>query len=51
MRRHFLAFYKVAKYRGNAPLTFRMPQHTSSEVTAGNNTIGFKCSRETLEPN
>ena len=27
-------------------LTFRKPQHTSSEVTAGYNTIRFKCLRE-----
>ena len=27
-------------------LTFRMPQHTSSEVTVGYNTIRFKCLRE-----
>ena len=29
-----------------------MPQHTSSEVTVGYNTIRFKCyERERLEPN
>ena len=29
-------------------LTFSMPQHTSSEVTVGYNTIRFKCK---IEPN
>ena len=32
-------------------LTFRMPQHTSSEVTIEYSTIRFKCLREKLEPN
>ena len=32
-------------------LTFRMLQHTSSEVTVGYNTIRFKCYGERLEPN
>ena len=31
------------KTRALRPLTFRMPQHTSSEVTVGYNTIRFKC--------
>ena len=31
-------------------LTFRMSQHTSSEVTVGYNTIRFECLRDRLGP-